>query len=78
MTLLSPLMNPCAPISQGKQSITQSKEANGALLGQRRGVAVAQEVMPLSKKAKDILSTFSLPLPSAYHHRGAGAVWYFP
>ena len=64
---------------KASKSITQSKEANGALLaGSAGAVAVAQEVMPLVQEGKDILSTFS---PSVavllIIIAAAGAVWYF-
>jgi len=61
------------------KSITQSKEANGAIIAGGAGaVAVAQEVMPLIQEGKDILAAFS---PSVavllIIIAAAGAVWYF-
>jgi len=64
---------------KASKSITQSKEANGALLaGSAGAVAVAQEVMPLVQEGKDILSTFSPTVAVLLIIiAAAGAVWYF-
>lgn len=64
---------------KASKSITQSKEANGAMIAGGAGaIAVVQEVMPIVKEGGDILSAMSgTALVCIVIMIAAGAIWYF-
>ena len=63
-----------------KRSITQSKEANGAVVaGSASAIAIAQEVMPIIQDGGSIISSISNPTVAIclIVVAAAAAIWYF-